>query len=163
MSKEVEGATAGEVDELANKVADAPLEQTLTELAALSPIEYDLRRNESAETLGIRVTTLDGEVEKRRRKPDSGCNGEGRKIRLVDIEPWAESVDGAALLDGIRKIFERYVILPAGAAVMLALWILHTYTLDANEQTPYVAITSPEKRCGKSRVLQIMQIGRAHV
>ena len=157
-SEHINQATSEEVEELANQaVKNALLEQTFTELAALNPIEYDRRRDEAAKTLGIRVSTLDAEVEKRRRKPDPGSNGEGRKILLADIEPWAESVDGAALLDDIRKIFERYVILPAGAAVMLALWILHTYTLDANEQTPYVAITSPEMRCGKSRVLQIMR------
>ena len=126
-SEHINQATAEEVEELANQaVKNALLEQTFTELAALNPIEYDRRRDEAAKTLGIRVSTLDAEVEKRRRKPDPGSNGEGRKILLADIEPWAESVDGAALLDDIRKIFERYVILPAGAAVMLALWILHT-------------------------------------
>jgi hypothetical protein len=40
---------------------------------------------------------------------------------------------------------------------MLALWVIHTYLLDASDVSPIVAITSPEKRCGKTIVLEILQ------
>jgi putative DNA primase/helicase len=160
----IEQATEAERNELASlapedeKIRNALWEQTLKELAALNPIEYDRRRDEAARTLRIRVRILDDEIAKRRPKPQSSNgNGAGRTILLNDPESWPAPVDGATLLDDIGKMFERYVILPVGAAVALALWILHTYTLDANEQTPYIAITSPEMRCGKSRLLQIMR------
>ena len=39
----------------------------LNELASLPLIEYDRRRQAEAERLGVRVSTLDAEVEKRRR------------------------------------------------------------------------------------------------
>lgn len=116
--------------------------------AALNPIDYDQTREAIARRLKIRVSTLDTEVEKRRTKADSPViKSEGRVMLLSDPEPWGESVDGASLLDALLTLFERYVILPAGAAVAIVLWVLHTYLMDAAEASPILAITSPEKRC----------------
>lgn len=44
------------------------LETTVRRLAGLSPIEYDRVRQADADALGVRVSTLDAEVEKLRRK-----------------------------------------------------------------------------------------------
>ena len=41
--------------------------------------------------------------------------------------------------------------------LVVALWVIHTYALDAFEQTPYLAVTSPEKQCGKSRLLEVLE------
>jgi hypothetical protein len=100
--RDIEQATPTELDELANEaVSEALLEQTLSELAALSPIEYDLRRETSAETLGIRLSTLDVEVEKRRPKTKSSGNREGRVILLTDPDPWHDTVNLAFVLTSI--------------------------------------------------------------
>jgi hypothetical protein len=39
-----------------------------------------------------------------------------------------------------------------------ALWIVHTHCLEYVEQTPYLAVTSPERRCGKSRLLELIEM-----
>jgi hypothetical protein len=39
----------------------------------------------------------------------------------------------------------------------LALWIAHTYAIDAAETTPYVAVTSALKRSGKSRLREVLE------
>jgi hypothetical protein len=36
-----------------------------------------------------------------------------------NVEPSAEPVDGAALLNSLRQVFRRYVILPKGADIAL--------------------------------------------
>jgi hypothetical protein len=41
--------------------------------------------------------------------------------------------------------------------VAVTLWIVHTYIYEQADQTPYLAITSPEKRSGKSRVLDVLE------
>ncbi len=82
---------------------------------------------------------------------------QGRKLTFVDPEPWPDPVDGAALLDDLRKHFERYVVLPAHGASALALWTLHSWTHDAFETSPALGVTSPVKRCGKSRVLDALE------
>jgi hypothetical protein len=73
------------------------------------------------------------------------------------IEPWHESVSGQELADEINSIFRKYVSLPDGASDALTLWVLHTYIFNAFEYTPRICIISPEKRCGKTLVLQILE------
>lgn len=41
---------------------------------------------------------------------------------------------------------------------VVALWVLHTYCIEFVHQTPYLAITSPEKQCGKSRLLECLDV-----
>jgi putative DNA primase/helicase len=50
----------------------------------------------------------------------------------------------------------RYAVLPDHGAVVLPLWILHTYAIAAAWITPYLAITSPDKGCGKTTVQTIL-------
>ena len=64
----------------------------------------------------------------------------------------------ALLLDALTAYVRRYVVLSSAQADATALWVTHTYVLDAFEQTPFLAITSPEKRCGKSRLLEVLEL-----
>jgi hypothetical protein len=63
------------------------LDATVRRLAALSPIAYDKVRLDEAVRLGVRVTTLDVEVEKARRQlaGDSAGDGQGDAILFPDI------------------------------------------------------------------------------
>jgi hypothetical protein len=67
-----------------------------------------------------------------------------------------EEVDGDALLDELRNHFRRYVVLPKEADVALALWVLHTWVFDCFDITPYLAITSPTPRCGKTVLMTML-------
>lgn len=66
-------------------------------------------------------------------------------------------VDGAALLDEVRATLTKYVVLPsAQAADAVTLWVAVTHALPAFQHAPRLAIKSPEKRCGKSRLLDVV-------
>lgn len=65
---------------------------------------------------------------------------------------------GAGLLEDIIKFIRRYVWLTMAQAIVLALWVLHAHVFHVFEFTPYALITSPEKRCGKSRLMEVMQL-----
>ncbi|MGH9475066.1 MAG: DUF3631 domain-containing protein [Terriglobales bacterium] len=67
-------------------------------------------------------------------------------------------VDGAVLLNDLVAMLRAYVIETAAQGDIEALWLLHTYCLDAAEYTPYLHITAPEKRCGKSRLLEALEL-----
>jgi putative DNA primase/helicase len=131
-------------------------ETLLKELATLDAIAYDQRRDETAQLLGVRVNTLDKEVAAQRAQP-AERDGTGTPVLFTDPEPWPEAVDGASLLDDLAALYTRYVVLPRGAADMLALWTLHTYTHAAASTTPRVGIESPQKRCGKTTLLAIIR------
>src|SRR5262245_45056893 len=94
-------------------------------LARLSSVEYDRERQEAAIKLKIRVATLDREVECRREQQRGESNGTVAETDiLADVEPSPYPVDGAALLSAIVEALERYIVLPDGGAVAIALWIL---------------------------------------
>ncbi len=63
-------------------------------------------------------------------------------------------VDLAALLDDVRALMRRYVVLDDAQADAVALWTSHTHAFDAAECTPYLSVTSAEKRSGKSLLLE---------
>lgn len=88
--------------------------------------------------------------------PDGSDRGEVGSRLWDEPPPWEHAVDGAELLDELVSVFERFMALPDGAASTLALWVLHAHAHDAAFISPLLAITSPEKRCGKTTLLQIL-------
>src|SRR3954471_23538011 len=66
--------------------------------------------------------------------------------------------DGAALLDDLRAALTRYVALPnPETADAIALWIAATHAQPAWAHAPRLVIRAPEKRCGKSRLLDVVE------
>jgi hypothetical protein len=106
------------------------------------------------------VTTLDKAVAARRSHP-AERDGTGTPMLFTDPEPWPEAVAGASLLDDLSALYRRYVVLPEGAADILALWTEHTYTHAAAQTTPRLGIESPQKRCGKTTLLALMGVAVA--
>jgi hypothetical protein len=77
---------------------------------------------------------------------------------LREDDAWPESVNGAALLAEVEEFLNRYAVLPDGAAITVAAWIVSTYCMDAFDHHPLLVITSPEMRCGKTRLLEILGV-----
>ena len=76
-------------------------------------------------------------------------------IDANDVPPMPD--DGADLLDELLATIGKYVALPdRHAAVAVTLWIAATHALPAFECAPRLAISSPQKRCGKTRLLDII-------
>lgn len=125
--------------------------QAITRLAALSPLEYDRVRIHEAKALGIRTTTLDQLVNAAR-----GNAGEEEGDPFPAIEPWPVPVVPAHLLDELAETIERYIVCEGATAVAAALWIALTWFADVVHVLPLASITAPEKRCGKSTLLALM-------
>jgi hypothetical protein len=64
----------------------------------------------------------------------------------------------ADLLNQVRAFIRLYVVLGDAEAVAVTLWVAHTHAIDAAEATPYLDITSPRKRSGKSRLLEVFEL-----
>jgi putative DNA primase/helicase len=137
------------------KIAPPPDEKALiAALARKDHTEYDRVRSGLAETLGMRVGTLDEKVEALRRKLEA--DDQTDNLPHWQVEPWPEPVNGAELLDSIKRVFRRYIVLPKDADIALALWILHAWTMDAGDISPFMVLMSPTKRCGKTSTLILL-------
>ena len=122
------------------------------ELASFDALEYELKRDTAAAGLGIRVSALDKLIKGRRAAEED----ENAALPHWNVEPSAEPVDGAALLNNLRQVFRRYIVLPKGADIALPLWVLHAWTMDAGDISPLMVLVSPTKRCGKTSALIVL-------
>jgi Protein of unknown function (DUF3631) len=72
--------------------------------------------------------------------------------------PDGQDLDGAQLLAELHAALTRYVVLPSPeAADAIVLWITATHGVPAWNCAPRLDVTSPVKRCGKSRLLDIIE------
>ncbi len=71
-----------------------------------------------------------------------------------EVQPTPRTL--AEILDRIVGFIRKYVILTPEQADALALWAAHTWAIEAAETTPYLRITSATKRCGKTRLAEVL-------
>lgn len=69
-----------------------------------------------------------------------------------------DAFDVNVVLDEFVSFLRRFVVLCEAQADAIALWVLHTHCVEAAVATPYLAITSAEKRSGKSRLLEVLAL-----
>jgi putative DNA primase/helicase len=136
--------------ELDQQILDIDQHSDISRLAALSAFDYAKCRVAAAEMLGITVGGLDKAVNEHKieeppKEPDRW-----------KLDPWDKPVDGVELLDDLREIFERYLILPEHGSVTMALWVMHAHAIDAAYVSPFLMFSSPEMRCGKSTAMALL-------
>lgn len=128
-------------------------------LATLDPIDYEAGRIEAAMRLKVRASVLDREVTKKRCAlglETNDTHGQGRAVKIVDVLPWHEPVDGDRIATMLAAAVKIYLVVSDAAADTIALWTLHTWTVNAFTITPRLAITSPTKGCGKTTALRLL-------
>jgi excisionase family DNA binding protein len=79
-------------------------------------------------------------------------------LKLIRNAPvWKASL-GSEILDSAFAFVRRYHSLRDCEARAVVLWVAHTHAFDAADFTPYLSITSAEKECGKSRLLELLKL-----
>ena len=66
--------------------------------------------------------------------------------------------DETSLVADLAAFVRRYVVMTPAQLLVVALWVVHTHCIEVADQTPYLAVTSPEKQCGKSRLLETLEL-----
>lgn len=69
------------------------------------------------------------------------------------------AADVLAPLSDVADWLGTYVAFPSGEARdAVALWVAHTHAIAAAATTPRLSIRSAEKQCGKSRLLEVLEL-----
>ncbi len=76
---------------------------------------------------------------------------------VEDLKPAQGTINIEKLLDNIKDFIEEHAILPDGASTAITLWCLATFNINNFRIFPRLLISSPEKRCGKSTVLDLIE------
>ncbi|MBD0694711.1 DUF3631 domain-containing protein [Streptomyces sp. CBMA123] len=75
----------------------------------------------------------------------------------TDLIPDTEATEGADLLAQLRAQIAKFVILPSEQALDAAtLWVAATHLQGSWQHAPRLAVVGPAKRCGKSRLLDVL-------
>jgi 5S rRNA maturation endonuclease (ribonuclease M5) len=163
--KEAQGKVAEEISRLIHETPTwtpekAPAHQgddeTIKRLAPMSVLEYERVRSAEAKKLRCRESVLDRLVNAERLLANPANDSlQGTTVTLADVEPWPDPVNGAVVLDEISKRLAQYVVMPPGAADVIALWIAHTHCFRAFMHTPRLNVSSAEKDSGKTTLRDV--------
>ncbi|MFD8087533.1 DUF3631 domain-containing protein [Kitasatospora sp. NPDC059722] len=75
----------------------------------------------------------------------------------TDLMPDTEATEGADLLAQLKAQIAKFVILPSEQALDAAtLWVAATHLQGSWQHAPRLAVVGPAKRCGKSRLLDVL-------
>lgn len=140
--------TNDETDSTSNEAASSELNNVLN----LSDFEYERQRKNIAEKLGVRLPWLD---EQRKSNNQKQKSVESDTV-VIEDEPWPDTVNGDDLMQHIVDLFNRYIVLPDGAAVVMSAWVILTFCYDFFRVLPIMGIVSPLKRCGKTTTLEVL-------
>ncbi|MGQ4005541.1 DUF3631 domain-containing protein [Francisellaceae bacterium CB300] len=122
------------------------------ELAKLDELEYERVYKNKAKELEVSTQFLNKKVEQIK-----AIQAKESDNIVENIEPFDGNVCGVELANQIESLFDRYVFLPQGGSTAISLWIMGTYVFNSFRIFPNIAITSPERRCGKSSTLDIIE------
>jgi hypothetical protein len=75
--------------------------------------------------------------------------------RVAGLDPAGESRGDP--LEQLVRFVRRFVVLSDAQATAVALWVVHTHAFGA-DASPYLAVTSAEKRSGKTRLLDVLEL-----
>jgi Protein of unknown function (DUF3631)/CHC2 zinc finger len=140
----------------AKATATADEQELIDELARLNVIDYDRRRNEAADQMGIRRGTLDNRVNARRAE-QAEETGPPPLFGHWVVEPWSEPVDTGELILTLVGRIKRHVILSDDEALTVALWIMFAWVHDAAAvHSPILLATSAEANSGKTQMLSLL-------
>ncbi len=91
-----------------------------------------------------------------------GVNGPDDYIGVLGDDAMTQLFEGAAegakILDDVERFVRRFVILSSAQSAVIALWLLHTYAFEAAAWTPYLNVRSAAPECGKSLLLEVMEL-----
>jgi hypothetical protein len=74
------------------------------------------------------------------------------------VKRGSQAPDGTELVNQLETLIRRFISLTLEQARVIAYWVLHTHAIAAAEYTPYLNIYSALPQCGKTRLLEVLEM-----
>jgi hypothetical protein len=134
------------------------LDYELDQVAEIaSPLEQDRELQRLKKKCGESMDVLRREL-RHRQKQQSPEDSDSVSLVPDEPAPAGGVVEGVSLAEDLAMEIRKYLILPRDADLVIALWVLLAHTYEAFRLAPYLAIISPVKGCGKSTVLDVLEL-----
>lgn len=134
------------------------LRDALLVTANSGPLDWEIAKAlVNAHCKGMEIKDYSGLVRiglKRPDAPEPDLSDSSPVVR--DDPPAAIAVPGAALLDHTVMVVRRHVVVSEAQARAIALWVAASYVIDALQLMPFLLITAPTMRAGKSTLLMLV-------
>lgn len=75
---------------------------------------------------------------------------------FTEQRAWHDAVSGEQLLTEIKETIKQFVVADEPSLTAAALWVVFTWVHHLMQVSPIAHITAPEKRCGKSVLLECL-------
>lgn len=125
----------------------------------LMKVEDEGERNAAADdiakALGLKAADLRRVLKPQADAADKASEKTAELV-LADPDPWPEPVDGDELLGEIAATVRRYLSASEEVFSTVALWVIYSHAFDLFDVSPLLAVVSPEKRCGKTTLLTLL-------
>lgn len=97
------------------------------------------------------------EAKKKENKAEKQLDNQLEKRPIVEsVEQCEEPVNGYELFNTLYDVIKTHVVLDHHSIVACTLWTILTYCYNSFRILPLLAISSPEKRCGKTTLLETL-------
>ena len=146
--QETTGAEAAAASEKFRRIID--------EIDSLPENQFEIRSREIARRHGVSVSLLRKWWKQLHEVAGESKAGGGRRVELPLDEPWQQPVSTSELLSAIMQKLREYVVLDAGGAVAVTLYIVLTYIVDELQLCPMLLLQSAVKRSGKTTLLGLL-------
>ena len=134
---------------------------TLAALTALAKADFpkwvNLRARLKAEARDVPIAELDKRIRPNVADGDGDDGLPGQPLAFDEIELWRERVDGAALLTELSDTIGEYLVINADQRDGVSLWAVFAHAHDLRDYAPLLIAKSAIKRCGKSRLAEILE------
>ncbi len=87
--------------------------------------------------------------------PTAGGN-DGAAGRVSRDSRVRRDFSGGSPVGQVAEFLKKYVVLPDDSLLVLAVWVVAAWLADVWDRFPHLAVTSPEKRCGKTLLLELL-------
>ena len=123
-------------------------------LATFNSAEFVDCKKRYAKRLGINQTDLVKLVKVAQKDDKAASNTERHAVSVI---PYSHPVEGHIVAFEVKRALNKHLFLPDWCDVTVTLWIIASYLYDSFRIFPRLLISSPEKGCGKTTLLDLIE------